>query len=186
MGQDPELIRQQIAETRAEMGETADALSYKADVKGRAKDNVQGKVDAVSDKVTAVKERIVGSASQAADATPSTDDLRSSVAEGAGAAKQTTRKAASVAQENPLGLALGAVAIGFLGGLLLPASRIENEKLGPVADDLKAQAREAGEEVFERGKEAASEAVHAAQDAAAAATDAAKSSVQDKTPAAAH
>ena len=45
MGQDPEVIREEIERTRAEMTQTVDALGYKADVKSRAKENVQDKVD---------------------------------------------------------------------------------------------------------------------------------------------
>ena len=41
MGEDPDRIRQEIEQTRAEMGETVDALSYKTDVKARAKDSIQ-------------------------------------------------------------------------------------------------------------------------------------------------
>ena len=47
MGQDPDAIRDEIADTRERMGDTIDALGYKADVKSRAKDNVSGKVEAV-------------------------------------------------------------------------------------------------------------------------------------------
>jgi Protein of unknown function (DUF3618) len=32
MGQDPDEIRQEIEQTRAEMGETVEAIGYKADV----------------------------------------------------------------------------------------------------------------------------------------------------------
>ena len=38
MGEDPNAIRDEIAETRERMGETIDALGYKADVKSRAKE----------------------------------------------------------------------------------------------------------------------------------------------------
>ena len=43
MGQAPDRIRAEIEETRAEMSETVDAIGYKADVKSRAKDNLQEK-----------------------------------------------------------------------------------------------------------------------------------------------
>ena len=35
MGQDPDAIRQDIAQTRAEMSETVEAVGYKADVPSR-------------------------------------------------------------------------------------------------------------------------------------------------------
>jgi hypothetical protein len=105
MGEDPDTIRDEIADTRERMGDTIDALGYKADVKGRAK-------------------------------------------EGA-------RRAAGVAQENPLGLAVGAAAAGFLAGMLIPSSRVEDEKLGPMADEVKQQARDTGRELAERAQETA-------------------------------
>ena len=46
-------------------------------------------------------------------------------------------KTASIAKDNPLGLAIGAAAAGFLVGLVIPATRREDEKLGPVADSVK-------------------------------------------------
>ncbi len=184
MGQDPQAIRDQIAETRDQMAETVEAIGYKADVKARTKENVHDKVGAVTGRVTAVKEKIVGQAGTVADqassgqdlketAAEKLDDVRGTVSDGADTAKQNARQAASLAQENPLGLAIGAVALGFLGGLLVPSTRVENEKIGPIADQLKEQARDAGHEAFDRGKHVAEDAVHAAQEAAQEAAHAA-------------
>jgi gas vesicle protein len=140
MGEDPDAIRDEIADTRERMGDTIDALGYKADVKSRAKDNVSGKVEAV-------KERLGVAGQRASDATPD-----------AGEVKHQVRRAAGVAQENPLGLAGGAVAVGFLVGLAVPSSSVEDEKLGPVADRVKDQAKETGQEALDRGKEVAQSA----------------------------
>ena len=49
MGQDPETIRADIEQTRAEMGDTVDALGYKADVKSRAKERIDRITGRVSD-----------------------------------------------------------------------------------------------------------------------------------------
>ena len=68
------------------------------------------------------------------------------------------RRAAGVAQENPMGLAVGAMAAGFLAGMLIPSSRVEDEKLGPMADQVKQQAKETGQEALEHGKEVAQSA----------------------------
>jgi Protein of unknown function (DUF3618) len=102
MGQDPRAIRQDIEQTRVRMGDTMEALGHKTDVSGRAK-------EAVSDRVDTVKEKLGGVGSTISDSTPDPGDV-----------KQGTRRAVGVAQENPLGLALGAVAVGFVGGLLIP------------------------------------------------------------------
>jgi gas vesicle protein len=132
MGEDPEAIRADIEQTRAEMSDTVDALGYKADVKSRAKDKIN---------------RITGKVS---DATPD---------------KGQVKRAASTAQENPLGLAIGGVAVGFLAGLLVPSSRVEDEKLGPIADQVQDQVKETGQEALERGKDVAQQAAETAKEA---------------------
>jgi ElaB/YqjD/DUF883 family membrane-anchored ribosome-binding protein len=139
MGQDTGQIRQDIEETRGRMGDTVEALGYKADVPGRAKEAVSGRVDSV-------KSRISG-------ATPDGAEM-----------KQGARRAKGLAQENPLGLAIGAVAVGFVGGLLIPSTRVEDEKIGPMADQVKDKARETGQEAMERGKEAARQAADTAKE----------------------
>jgi hypothetical protein len=146
MGEDPDTIRNEIADTRERMGDTIDALGYKADVKSRAKDNVVGKVDSV-------KESLGLAGQKASDVTPDAEQVKGQV-----------RKAAGVAQENPLGLALGAAAAGFLLGMLVPSSRVEDEKLGPTADRVKEQAKETGQEALERGKQVAQSAAQSAAD----------------------
>ena len=141
-----DLIRSEIERTRAEMGDTIDALGYKADVKSRAKENVAGKVDSV-------KESLGLAGQKASDVTPDAEQVKGQV-----------RKAAGLAQENPLGLAVGAAAAGFLLGMLVPSSRVEDEKLGPVADRVKEQAKETGQEALERGKQVAQSAAQSAAD----------------------
>jgi ElaB/YqjD/DUF883 family membrane-anchored ribosome-binding protein len=133
MGQDPSEIRNDIEETRARMGDTAEALGHKADVPGRAR-------EAISDRVESVKSTISGS-------TPDKGEV-----------KQGARRAAGVAKENPLGLAIGATAVGFVAGLLIPSTRVEDEKIGPMADQMKDRAKETGQEAVERGKHVAQEA----------------------------
>jgi ElaB/YqjD/DUF883 family membrane-anchored ribosome-binding protein len=133
MGQDPDQIRNDIEETRARMGDTAEALGHKADVPGRAR-------EAISDKVDSVKSTFSG-------ATPSSGDV-----------KQGAQQAVGIAKENPLGLAIGATALGFVAGLLIPSTKVENERIGPVADQVKDQAKEKGQEAVERGKHVAEQA----------------------------
>ncbi len=98
--------------------------------------------------------------------------------------KQGARKAAGIAQENPLGLALGAVAVGFVGGLLIPSTRVEDEKLGPMADQVKDKAKETGQEAIERGKDVvqqtADSAKRTAQDAGREHAQGLRESAQEK------
>jgi ElaB/YqjD/DUF883 family membrane-anchored ribosome-binding protein len=148
VGEDPDRIRLEIEHTREEMGETVDALSYKADVKSRAKESLRERKDAV----VGLKDRVVGAGQ---DATPDGAQV-----------KRQARRAKSVAEENPLGLAVGAVAVGFLAGMLVPSTRIEDERIGPIADDVKDHAKQTGQEALERGKQVAQDAAQTAKDSA--------------------
>jgi hypothetical protein len=130
------------------MGEHVDALAYKADVPSRAKDKVVNVKDRIAAKVTGVL--------------PDSDDVKDQ----AQAAKGQARKVKGLAQDNPLGLAIGSIAVGFLAGLAIPATRIENERIGPMADKVKDRARDLGSEALEHGKEVASDVADAAKDAA--------------------
>jgi Protein of unknown function (DUF3618) len=140
MGKEPSEIREEIEHTRTDMGDTVEALGYKADVKTRAKDNV-------ADKRDRLKERITGT-------TPDADEV-----------KQGAKRAVGIAQENPIGLAIGSIAAGFVAGMLVPTTRVEDEKVGPMADQVKEQAKETGQEALERGKEVAQEAAQSAKEA---------------------
>jgi gas vesicle protein len=165
MGQDPAAIRKEIEQTREHMGATVDALGYKADVPARAKDSVSEKVDSL-------KSRITGVGAQVAEAAP-----------GSGEVTQGARKAVGLAEANPLGLAIGAMAVGFLAGTLAPSTSIEDERIGPVADQVKEQARHSGEDALEHGKrvvqETAQTATQKAQEAVAEVKDQAQESAQE-------
>jgi ElaB/YqjD/DUF883 family membrane-anchored ribosome-binding protein len=151
MGEDPNAIRADIERTRVEMGDTVDAIGYKADVKSRAKD-----------KISDTKDRITGKVS---DVTPD---------------GRQVKHAAGVAQENPLGLALGGVAVGVIAGLLVPTSRVEDEKIGPVADQVKDQLKETGQEAMERGKDVAQQAAETAREAGQQHAEELKGSAQER------
>jgi Protein of unknown function (DUF3618) len=155
MGQDPDAIRQDIEQTRSDMSETVEAVGYKADVPSRVKEAVSDKMENVKAKVsgtaTRAKEAVTGTTSRVGDATPS-----------GGEVKQQAKRAVGLAKENPLGLAIGAVALGFLAGLVVPSTRVENERLGPVADQVKDKVKETGQEAFDRGKQVAQEAASSA------------------------
>ena len=55
---DPEEIRQNIEQTRAELGETVEALAHKTDVKAQAKAKVDDVKDRIGDKRTETAERV--------------------------------------------------------------------------------------------------------------------------------
>jgi hypothetical protein len=170
MGQDPDAIRQDIEQSRTEMSETVEAVGYKADVPSRAKEAVSDKVEnmksKVSDTATRAKEAVVGTASKAGDSVSGAASRVGDATPSGGEVKQKTRQVAGLAKENPLGLAIGAVAVGFLAGLAMPSTRVEDEKLGPVADQVKDRVKETGQEALDRGKQVAQEVASTAADTA--------------------
>jgi ElaB/YqjD/DUF883 family membrane-anchored ribosome-binding protein len=94
---DPEQIREEIEETRRELGDTVEALAAKADVKTR----VREKVEATKESAAHKKDDLLGKARESSP---------NSVAAGA---SQATQKA----KDNPLPVAaIGAFVFGFLLG----------------------------------------------------------------------
>src|SRR6478609_4387448 len=128
MGETPEEIRHDIEQTRARMTETVEAIGYRADVKTRAKEAVVDKKDTLVEKAQGAVSRVTGEMPDVGDAASSVGDAASSAASAVGNATGSAvstvgdalpdrgqmRHAASVAQSNPLGLAIGATAVGFL------------------------------------------------------------------------
>jgi hypothetical protein len=121
------------------MAETADALAYKADVPTRTRDWVGEKKDAIVSTVTGVSSKV-------GDVTPDGTEVT-----------QGVNRMKRFAERNPLGLAIGGAAVGFVAGALLPSTRVEDERMGPMADDVKETAAEAGREALDRGKEVVQE-----------------------------
>jgi len=56
----PDQLRERIERTRGELGQTVDALAAKADVKGRARERVQGVTDTVKGRVGELRDRATG------------------------------------------------------------------------------------------------------------------------------
>jgi hypothetical protein len=148
MGEDPSVIRAEIEQTRERVGEEVDALSYKTDVPARTQDYIDDKKRAVRSKLTGAKDTVTG---------PIPD--RRAIKRGAGHMRDT-------AASNPLGLAVGGLAVGFLVGTLLPQTRVENEQMGGLSDRVIDAAKDTAGEAVERGKQVAQEAVGAAVDTA--------------------
>jgi uncharacterized protein YjbJ (UPF0337 family) len=175
MGENPRDIQERIEDTREQMGETVEALAHKADVPARIKGSVADKKDALAGKVSGAKDKITGDASNAQDSTGAVADQ----------AKAKARQGVGIAKENPLGLALGSLAAGFIVGILIPSTRIEDERVGPVADQVKDHAREIGGEAIEHGKDVAQDVAHTAaqtaKDAGSQHADELRESVTQKT-----
>jgi Protein of unknown function (DUF3618) len=148
MGQDTSNIREEIDQTRAEMGDTVDALAHKTDVKSRVKESF-------SDKKDRLRTQMTGATSRIGEATPDGEEV-----------KEGARQVVGVAEENPIGLALGGLAAGFLAGMLLPSTKLEDQRVGLVADELKSKAKETAEEAVERGKDVTSQVAEQAVETA--------------------
>ena len=149
MARTSEELKQEISQTREQMAETAEALAYKADVPTRTKDWVGEKKEAIVSTVTGVSSKV-------GDVTPDGAEVT-----------QGVNRMKRLAERNPLGLAIGGAAVGFIAGALLPSTRVEDERIGAMADEVKATAAEAGREALDRGKDVV-------QDAGAAAIETAK------------
>jgi hypothetical protein len=147
------------------------ATSTVGDKVGSAKDSVGSAASTVGDKVGSAKDSVASTASSMGDKVGS---ARESVSSGAGSASETAgsavgtvkehmpttgdaregaRRAASVAKANPMALAIGALVLGAAAGLALPSTRAEDERIGPVADDLRERGAEKATEAVQQGRE---------------------------------
>lgn len=131
--ENPDLIRQDVERTREELGATAEALAYKADAPARVKDRITGAKDSVTEKVGGVRDSLTGTVSSA---TPD-----------AGQVKQRAGSVKSTAEGNPMGLLVGSVALGFVAGTLLPATRAERKAIAPAVEQVQDAASGAAQEV---------------------------------------
>ena len=148
MGKDPSDIRAEIEETRARVGDEVDALSYKTDVPARVGDYVDEKKEAVRSTVTGAKDAVTGTVSKGV---PN---------------RQQLGRVRDTAERNPIGLAVAGAAVGFVAGIVLPSTRLEDERLGEMSDRVLNAAKETASDVAERGQQVAQEAVQAATETA--------------------
>jgi uncharacterized protein DUF3618 len=140
MGETPDNIREDIEQTRARMGETVEAIGYKADVKSRVKDTIVQKKDAVVGSADSLVSRVSG-------VVPDRQQVK------------TGAQKVGVSKQNPLGLTIAGAAVGFVVGTLIPSTSVEDERLGEMSDQVGDKAREAGQEALDRTKGVAKEAV---------------------------
>lgn len=130
------------------------------DVSQTTKSNINGASHSLEDTKATVQTKL-------ADATDTLKGNISDLGDTAQAKLEKTGKATkSVAldakgllEKNPLGLALGSIAAGFLLGLALPVSDLERENVGPLGERVAGQARQAANEMVEQGKTVVATAV---------------------------
>lgn len=127
------------------VGDEVEALSYKTDVGARLDDYVAEKKQSVTSAVAGAKDAVAGAVD--------------SVVPGNGPPGRRLRAVSRAAERNPLGLAAAGAAVGFVAGMLIPSTRIEDEHLGDAARTVRETASEAGHEALERGKDVAQSAM---------------------------
>jgi gas vesicle protein len=151
-------MQSEIDGTRSQIGDTVGALGHKADVKGRMAESVSNKKNAVVGVVGSGKNAVVGKV----DALVST--VSGVVPDGeqvaAGAAK------VGVSKQNPVGMVIGGAAVGLLAGLMIPTTRMEDEQIGDIAEQMKETVKETGSEALQRSKLVAQDVATAASDSA--------------------
>ena len=162
MGQSAEELRYEIADTRAELGQTLDAIGDRVSpgrmIERRKNRFVLG--------MRSAKDRIMGTATDAGNAvTDRAQGVGGGIAETAGSAVDTVRNAPEAARQQAQGnpVMAGAVAfgLGFLAAAF-PPSRTEEqprEQAMDKAEPVKRQLMESGQEVAEHLKDSAAEAV---------------------------
>jgi len=137
-------LRQDAADAAASVGETAhDAASA---VGGAAQDAASKVGDVAGDAASAVSDATTQAASAVKEAAPSKEQV-----------KRGAHRVAQLAQESPFGLAITGACVGFLAGMLVPTTSVD-EKIGPYAEQVVDKAREAGHSAVEQGKHAMQEA----------------------------
>jgi len=140
-------IKDTVADAAATVGETASgAASTVGDKAGDAASSIG---DATSDAASAVGDAATRAAGTVTDAAPSRQQL-----------KRGANQVAQLAQESPFGLVITGACVGFLTGMLLPTTVVD-EKMGPFAEQVVDQARVAGHSAVEQGKHAMQEAAPA-------------------------
>lgn len=115
---------------------------------------------AVTDQLEDTRQRIAGTTQEIREsirgrAQHAIDDVQHAVS----GAMQQPKRAVGGLLDNPLGMAIGAAALGFLTGTLAPHTKLEDRTIGDAADQLKQGLDTAGREAIERGKEAVSETI---------------------------
>jgi ElaB/YqjD/DUF883 family membrane-anchored ribosome-binding protein len=148
MDQERSEVRQ-VEDARERVAEDVRNVAYNANVVDRAKETAQGRVD---DAKQMMSERV-------RDARGKLESARDSM-------REMARNMPMNPAESPMGMLFAGLAVGFLIGMLLPVTRFESERLGPVTDEMKERMRQAGTEVMRRGGEVIKDTIDSAKETA--------------------
>jgi len=129
-------------------------------VKGRVADatgNVKGKlVDATGNVKGSLAD---ASANVRANVSGIGDAAQEKIANSGQATKSLALNTKGFLEKNPLGLAIGSIAAGFLLGLALPVTDLERDNVGPLSEKVKDQAKSAASDMVAQGKAVVATAV---------------------------
>jgi ElaB/YqjD/DUF883 family membrane-anchored ribosome-binding protein len=188
-----EEIRQQIDESRENLGVAVGALAYKADVKNRGKEALEDKKEAIMEKANELKSKLPGGGDSEGgigetiksklpsgeNVSDKVEALKSKMPDSVGEAasragdkmpssddvKAKAQEAAATAGEHPIATAAGAAAAGLVAGLALPETDLERQKLAPAAQDARAQAQAAARDAVQQAKAVAKDVASSAAEA---------------------
>lgn len=182
---DPDAIRADIEQTRAELSHDVDSLADTANPKHIA----SRQVDKVKGAVGNVRDKVLGSADDSDDHGSLGDavgDARAGLSQQASrlgdAAADAPAKAKQKAQGNPLAAGLIAFGAGLLVASLIPASKQEQEAVASLQENLeplKAQAQAIAQDAAQNLKGPAQEAAESVTDTATDAVDHVKGEATD-------
>ena len=181
MSDDIESIKRDIAATRDRLDASVEALAYRANVPARAKEAVDAKIGSVTGAMLGAlgrgrrtvaevadhasaggEEAIARAQSMAASASRSLASIRETLGKPLPHFNERLPAAAELKGQpeimhaflarNPLGFALGAIAVGLLIGFVLPISDIERDTVGPLGRQFIDDATANVGDVLEHGK----------------------------------
>lgn len=166
-----ERARNAIQQVTGSVGSAAQAAGDRV---GSAKDTMDGRVDqareALGEKVGAARDSVSSAASSighragsagsgvssgmssAGDAVSQAGGAVASRLPSGGDVRERAERASSVVKGNPAVVAIGALALGAAAGLLLPSTRVEDERIGPMAEDLRDKGAQTASAAMQEGR----------------------------------
>lgn len=159
---DPDMIRQEIEQTRRTLSVDVDALNEKANP-ARVMDR---KVSNAKNSVTGLKDKVFGAAADSSSA--ATGGIQESVQNAPDALQRK-------AQGNPMAAGLIAFGVGWLVSSLLPTSEKEKQ----LASQAEGAVKEHSQPLIDHAKQAAQEAGDALKPAAQQAVESVKGTAQE-------
>ncbi|HZO94681.1 MAG TPA: hypothetical protein VFB22_13075 [Candidatus Baltobacteraceae bacterium] len=148
---------EKLETVRGTVGNVADGVK---DAAGGAKDAAGGAAGALKETVSGALGAAKGAVGGAAGAVKGAVGGVAQSAAGLGSqlpdpgrVGDVARRGAGFVTQNPLGLVLGGLAVGFLAGLLVPVTEYERRTVGPIRDDLVEKAQTVGSDALAHGRE---------------------------------